>query len=207
MKGKSLRGIVILALVVCALLAVASNAFAGAWIYDGEIIVDHKTLATGGAAGRVGANLQAIYCDVTDGSEAWTSAVGVPYLLGGKGWVQRAPGHPGISQIIWYRTYVQRYSTTNGWYGVAQNWRKQTIGPDYHPELQNSYFFGGRYGLLGFGAHYRLRVDVQWYTTNGIRLGWRRIGYQSLDYINWSPDYNMFKDDTASGEGWVYFRR
>ena len=203
MKGKSLRGIVILAFVVCALLAVATDAFAKAWYWDGTMLGERISLSWSQYSGNVAsAHEYVIRADFTPQGN------GALYADGGL-YVQRIPEYANYAQTIRSTIWLQRYNGQS-LVNVASQKDDQFTTPN------NEY--GGMWYrfkppsfLFATGYYYRLRVFTEWYATyGGARLGWKWIGFRSYNYwcntqASSFANYILHNDYYSQGEGWVYY--
>lgn len=190
MKGKSLRWILILGLVVCAQLAVASNAFAiSAWYWGGTLLGERTTLSASPYTGNVASSHEiVIFADYTPAGNGlfWQAADKYSGLF-----VQRVPNYAGIAQTIRTVWWLQRYNGRS-WDSVASQTQNLATVPSN--EIGGSWY---NFRLPSFtfptGYYYRLRVSIEWYQTYGwTRLGWKWIGFgQDNYYCNFlgSPAY------------------
>jgi len=187
MKGKSLRGIVILVLVVCALLAVAGQATAdmsgsGTWVnLANGYEADAGTLSKSGPVGLVGCDLG--YHNTYD----WRGPGGQGRLMGGGNWV--APAPLNIPQTITYKIYLQHYTQTQGWHNeLVYSYKPYPIpAPSSNPGGSFGYYWGYGFGDRTFyigssGGYYRLREFVSWARTDGSLIAWEWIGYLQVQY-------------------------
>jgi hypothetical protein len=198
MKGKSLRWIVILGLVVVSQLAVVSSAFA---LFSPTSVGNYggvRPFQTFGA--NYPFNLAA-YTATSRGSA---------YILAGNAQVSRAPNYPGISQTVLEQLTVERYIGNNTWVRTYPN---GTLMPVYltaltiQPYDTRWYTFPGVPFTLPSGNSYRIRAGYVWQTANTTRLGWRSIFCNENDYARSSQFlwwYIGISHDTTL-EGWVYF--
>jgi len=194
MKGKSLRGILILALVVCAQLAVASQAFAVIFAVPPVLAGETRKIASYHPLNTVGYDRQKL---VAYRPAAWMSV--------GHARVTQDPWKPAVQQTVYATVYIQRWTSQNWAWVSTTGWNLQPI--TFAPYDSGWKYFWPRTIYLASGYYYRARILFQWYRTNGSRLGAKWIGSNSGEYYQafvYSVPTLRFNPDPYA-EGWVYY--